>query len=160
MNYEIIDLPKKIIAGCSARTNNSSPDMSAVIGGVWQKFYSDDVYANIPYKLNEKALGIYTDYENNENGDYTVMAGCEVSQKDITGNFEVCTIPAGKYAKFVIRGHMQKAVADFWQELWNMKLDRSYVCDFEEYQNSSIDDCEIHIYIGLRTDKATEETDK
>lgn len=155
MNYEIVELTEKVIAGCSARTNNSSPDMSAVIGGVWQKFYSDAVYARIPYKMNEKALGIYTDYENDENGDYTIMAGCEVSRQDMTGNFEIRTIPAGKYAKFVVIGHMQKAVADFWQKLWQMDLNRSFICDFEEYQNSSIDECEIHIYIGLNS----EETD-
>lgn len=158
MNYEIVVLPEKLIAGCSARTNNNSPDMSAVIGGVWQKFYSDGVYANIPYKLNEKALGIYTDYENDENGDYTIMAGCEVGRHDMNGNFEICTIPAGRYAKFVVKGHMQKAVSDFWQELWKMKLDRSFICDFEEYQNNSIDECEIHIYIGLTADKVVEET--
>lgn len=158
MNYEIVDLTEKIIAGCSDRTNNSSPDMSAVIGGVWQKFYSDDIYPNIPYKINQKALGIYTDYENNEMGDYTIMAGCEVSRQAMAENFEIRTIPAGRYAKFVVKGHMQKAVADFWQELWKMDLNRSFICDFEEYQNSSIDECEIHIYIGLKSDEVTEET--
>lgn len=158
MNYEIVDLTEKIIAGCSARTNNTSPDMPAVIGGVWKKFYSDNFYDNIQYKINQKALGIYTDYENNEMGDYTIMAGCEVSRQGMTGSFEIRTIPAGKYAKFVVKGHMQKAVADFWQKLWQMDLNRSFICDFEEYQNSSIDECEIHIYIGLRTDEVTEET--
>ena len=54
---------------------------------------------------------------------------------------------------------MQKAVAEFWQELWKMKLDRSFICDFEEYQNGGIDDCEIHIYIGLNTDSVMEEAD-
>lgn len=158
MNYEIVELTEKIVAGCCARTNNNSPDMTAVIGGVWQRFYSKGVYANIPNKMNEKALGIYTDYESNETGDYTVMAGCEVSRSDLKGNFEVRTIPSGKYAKFVVKGHMRKAVAEFWQELWKMKLNRSYICDFEEYQNGEIDDCEIHIYIGLSTDNDLEAT--
>ena len=124
MNYEIVELQQKIIAGCCARTNNCSPDMSAVIGGVWQRFYSDDVYAGIPCKVNEKALGIYMDYAGNETGDYTVMAGCEISKSNLTGNFEVRTIPSGKYAKFIVKGHMQRAVAEFWQELWKMKLNR------------------------------------
>ena len=133
--------------------------MTAVIGGVWQRFYSEGVYANIPNKMNEKALGIYTDYESNETGDYTVMAGCEVSRSDLTGNFEVRTIPSGRYAKFVVKGHMQKAVAEFWQELWKMKLDRSCICDFEAYQNGETDNCEIHIYIGLSTDNVSEKED-
>ncbi|MDD6771388.1 GyrI-like domain-containing protein, partial [Inconstantimicrobium porci] len=56
----------------------------------------------------------------------------------------------GKYAKFVVRGHMQKAVQQFWQELWKMKLDRKYTADFEEYQDDCIDNAEIHIYIALK----------
>lgn len=62
----------------------------------------------------------------------------------------VKTIPAGKYAKFIVRGHMQHAVIGFWQELWNMNLERTYICDFEEYQDSNIEEATIHIFIGIR----------
>jgi predicted transcriptional regulator YdeE len=44
---------------------------------------------------------------------------------------------------------MQKAVADFWIELWQMDLNRSFQCDFEEYQNCDMENAEIHIYISL-----------
>lgn len=40
MNYEIVNLEEKIVAGFSARTNNASPDMGKIIGGLWQKLYS------------------------------------------------------------------------------------------------------------------------
>ena len=63
------------------------------------------------------------------------------------------TIPAGRYAKFIVKGDMHQAVAGFWQQLWEMDLPRSFVCDFEEYQNSSMDEAEIHIYIGLKEEK-------
>ncbi len=62
----------------------------------------------------------------------------------------VRTIPAGTYAKFVVRGNMIKAVAEFWQELWKMDLPRAFVCDFEEYQNGDMEDALVHIYIGLK----------
>lgn len=45
---------------------------------------------------------------------------------------------------------MITAVAQFWQELWKMDLPRSFVCDFEEYQNADPENAEIHIYIGLK----------
>ena len=32
MNYEIVTLEKKIVAGVSARTSNNSPDMYSTIG--------------------------------------------------------------------------------------------------------------------------------
>ncbi len=150
MNYEIVNLEEKAVAGFSARTNNASPDMAAVIGGLWQKLYSLDGCFTLKNRTNEKALGIYTDYADDEKSDYTVVAACEVSSGDIPDNFELRTIPAGKYAKFVVKGHMVDAVQQFWTELWKMELERSFVCDFEEYQNADTENAEIHIYIGLK----------
>ncbi len=62
MEYEIVTLKEKIAVGISARTNNLSPDMGAVIGGLWNRFYNEGIYASIPEKANAKALGIYTDF--------------------------------------------------------------------------------------------------
>lgn len=151
MNYERVDLKEKKVVGLSARTNNGSPDMAKVIGGLWEDFYGKGIYSAIEDKSNEKALGIYTDYAGNEMDDYSVVVGCESeSVKRIPEGAAARTIPAGTYAKFIVKGHMQKAVAEFWQELWNMDLPRSFVCDFEEYQNSDMENGEIHIYIGLK----------
>ncbi len=151
MNYEIINLDEKTVAGYCARTNNTSPDMGQVIGGLWQKFYSDKGYPLIPNKTNSKALEIYTDYDNDEKSDYTVMVSCEVNDiSNLPEYFNVIKIPAGKYAKFIVKGNMITAVAQFWQELWKMDLPRSFVCDFEEYQNADPENAEIHIYIGLK----------
>ena len=96
MNYEVITSEEKVVAGIEARTNNNSPDMGMVIGGLWNHFYQDGIYESIPNKITQKAL------------------------------------------------------AEFWQELWKMDLPRAYQCDFEEYQNDSMEECEIHIYIGLK----------
>ena len=38
MEYEIVNLEEKIAVGLSARTSNASPDMGAVIGGLWNQF--------------------------------------------------------------------------------------------------------------------------
>lgn len=151
MEYEIVNLKEKTIIGLSARTNNSAPDMGAVIGGLWTRFYTDGIYASIPEKVNGKALGIYTDYSDDEKGDYTILTACETSlgAKAPEGTV-IRTIPAGKYARFVVKGDMHKAVADFWVKLWSMDLDRAFICDYEEYQNSDMENAEIHMYIGLK----------
>ena len=150
MNYEIVNLEEKIVAGFSARTNNASPDMGKIIGGLWQKLYSPEGCFTLKNRVNDKALGIYTDYADDEKADYTVITACEVSGGDIPENFELRKIPAGKYAKFVVKGQMVAAVQQFWTELWKMNLERSFVCDFEEYQNADVENAEIHIYIGLK----------
>lgn len=49
----------------------------------------------------------------------------------------------------MVKGDMQKAVAEAWQEIWKMDLKRSYGYDFEEYQNDDMENAEIHIYISL-----------
>lgn len=154
MNYKIVELQEKTVAGISARTNNSSPEMSAVIGGLWEKFYGG-IYQKISDKANEFALGIYTEYENDEKGDYTVMTACEVSSADKNNSLETRKIPAGKYAEFVIEGDLNTSeqlaeIGRLWREIWKMNLNRSYVADFEEYRSADPNKSDIHIFIGLK----------
>ena len=73
MNYEIVQLEEMKAVGIKARTNNTSPDMGAVIGGLWGNFYSQGYYEAISGKVNEKVLGIYTEYAGNEKSDYTIV---------------------------------------------------------------------------------------
>ena len=152
MDYEIVTLEERNAVGITARTNNTAPDMGAVIGGLWNRFYNEGVYASIPGKVNDKALGIYTDYAGDEKADYMAMVACETTEELQGENYSICKIPAGRYAKFVIHGDMAQAVAAAWREIWQMKLPRAFQCDFEEYQNDCMDNGEIHIYVGLAED--------
>lgn len=154
MDYEIITLEEKTVAGISARTNNTDPNMGLVIGGLWNRFFDEGIYAEISGKVNEKALGIYTDYAGSEKDDYTVMTACEVSKEPAEKQLTVRKIPAGRYARFIAKGDMKKAVAECWQKIWQMDLPRTFVCDFEEYQNDDMEHSEIHIYIGLKDEGA------
>ena len=153
MKYEIVTLEEKIAVGVSSRTNNLSPDMGAVIGGLWNRFYNDGIYESVPCKKNGKAMGIYTDYAGDEKSDYTVLIACETTEAPKSGEYITRRIPAGRYAKFVVHGDAVKAVAEAWQKIWNMNLPRSFRYDFEEYQNSSMENAEIHIYVGLNDDR-------
>ena len=45
MEYEIVTLKEKIAVGIAARTNNLSPNPGAVIGGLWNRFYQEGIYA-------------------------------------------------------------------------------------------------------------------
>lgn len=151
MNYEVVELNEKIVAGLTARTSNNDENMTKVIGGLWQQFYTDKIYNSIMHKKNNCSIGLYSNYETDVNGKYDVTVCCEVSDaENLPVGVEVKTIPAGKYAKFIVRGHVQKAVAEFWAKLWSMNLDRRYGYDFEEYQgDSDMESCEIHMYISI-----------
>lgn len=146
MNYEIVNLEEKIVVGVSAITSNDDPKMGEVIGSLWEKLYQGGINEIIKNKANEYAIGLYSDYEDNK---YCVTVGHEVSSIE-NEELIVKKIPAGKYAKFFIEGHMQKAVAEAWSEIWQMDLDRSYKADFEEYLNADYDNAKINIYISVR----------
>lgn len=150
MDYEIVNLKEKKIVGLSAVTSNFDKDMSEIIGGLWKDFYQQGFYQSIENKVNNKAIGLYSDYENKAQGKYTVTIGCEV-EKAVKNREELTVkiIPEGRYAKFVVKGDCQKAVAEFWQKLWQMDIDRSFKGDFEEYQNSDLKNAVIDIYIAL-----------
>lgn len=146
MNYEIVNLEEKIVVGVSAITGNNDINMGKTIGGLWEKLYQDGINETIKNKVNEYAIGLYSDYENDN---YLVTVGNEVCKAENEG-LTIKKIPAGKYAKFSIEGHMQKAVENTWNKIWQMDLDRSYEADFEEYLNSDFDNAKIDIYISLR----------
>lgn len=154
MEYEIVHLKERLTAGLSARTNNTSPDMAQVIGGLWKQFYTEGIYESIPGKTSGKSLGIYTDYDGRETDDYTILTACEIApdtpRESIPPQAVVRRFPAGTYAKFVVKGPMDTAVTEFWQELWQMNLPRTFVDDFEEYQNADMEQAEIHMYISIR----------
>lgn len=146
MNYEIVNLKEKVVVGVSAVTSNADPKMGEVISGLWEKLYQDGVNAAIKNKVNEYAIGLYSDYLNNQ---YCVTAGNEVSKPE-NEDLSVKIIPAGKYAKFSIHGHMEKAVAAAWEEICKLDLERSFTGDFEEYLNSDWENADIDIYIALK----------
>ena len=146
MNYEIVNLEAKMIVGVSTATSNEDPKMGEKIGKLWVELYQGGVNAKVNNKVNDYAIGLYSDYT--ENG-YIVTAGNEVAKSE---NDELTTkvIPAGRYAKFSVHGHMEKVVAQAWNEIWSMDLDRSFTGDFEEYLNSNFENANIDIYIALK----------
>ena len=146
MNYEIVNLDQKIMVGVSAITSNNDPKMCEVIGGLWEKLYQGGVNVKIRNKVNEHAIGLYSDYLNDQ---YCVTVGNEVSESE-NDEMTVKRIPAGRYAKFSVHGHMEKAVAEAWGEIWKMDLDRSFTGDFVEYLNSDWENADIDIYLALK----------
>ncbi|MBD8046513.1 MAG: effector binding domain-containing protein [Clostridium argentinense] len=152
MNYEIVNLQEKIIAGIGVKTTNKDMKAMADIGRLWEEFIGKKIIDSIPMKVNEKAIGLYTEYEGNYTKPYKFYCAVEVSDA-IEDNDDIITkvIPSGKYAKFTVKGNVQKAVGEAWEKIWNMDLDRKYSCDFEVYHNDSedINNQTIDIYISL-----------
>lgn len=148
MTYEIVRLSAKTIVGLQARTSHADPAAGAVIGGLWGRLYAG-LYETIPGKLNGKSIGLYTGYAGDA---YDVVVGCEAADgKELPAGAVQAVIPAGRYAKFIVHGDVQKDVAAFWKSLPALELPRAFTADFEEYQpGGDMQHAEIHIYVALK----------
>ncbi len=152
MNYDLVRIEEKNVVGIMVRTTNENGQAMSDIGKVWGEFMQGEAYPSIPYKLDTKSIGLYTDYEGDFTKPYSFLACCEVTKvQELAEKMVTKTIPAGTYARFVVKGHVQKDVGEFWVNLWNMQLDRKYSSDFEEYQGNlgDMENQEIHIYIAV-----------
>ncbi|MBS0214673.1 MAG: GyrI-like domain-containing protein [Proteobacteria bacterium] len=130
------------IQGGSICTNNAREATdSGKIPDLWAKFYA----AHPDPK--ETAYGVYSGYESDASGEFTVTAGIKVaSMADAT-----VAIQAGTYLMFPANGVMPAAIIDAWNDVWayfsrSQLHVRAYETDFEQYigPESAI------IHIGIR----------
>ncbi|MDR1747793.1 MAG: GyrI-like domain-containing protein [Spirochaetaceae bacterium] len=152
MDYEIVTLEEKTVAGLSVRTANKEPDMMGKIGLVWQRLFNGGEGALIPDKKNDTVLGLYTNYQSDVNGSYDMIACYEVTETaKLPPQFTFAVIPAGRYAKFIFHGDAEKDTGSFWNAVWNTPLERAYTGDFEEYPPSKDSHTsDIYIYIAVK----------
>lgn len=144
------------VIGITVRTSNNNGESSRDIGGLWQKFMSEQVVAKIPNKISDEIYSIYTEYEGDYTKPYTTMLGCKVSTlDDIPEGMAGMQFNSGNYTKFVAQGNlMQGAVINKWQEIWAMEatnLKRVYTQDFEVYGAKALNpqDAEVDIFIAV-----------
>ena len=150
MDYEIVLLEEKILTVLKPlRVSNLDPKVSDHIGVLWQNFYKN--CSEVQNKITGKVICTYSNYENDEKGEYDVQIGFEtLPMGDLKNIWTQKVIPAGRYAKFVVKGNMSKEVPNLWSKIWTMDLPRKFSCDFEEYQTSNPLDTENHVYISLK----------
>lgn len=152
MNYTIVNLQQKTVAGLCTRTSNSDPQMGQAIGGLWQKLFGGGVFSAIPNAVGNRSIGLYSGYADGVDGEYDITVGREVraAEPGFMGTV-VKTIPAGRYAEFIVHGDEMQAVGEAWQEIWAMPLERAYTGDFEEYYDAPEGEPrEIRLYIAIK----------
>jgi predicted transcriptional regulator YdeE len=137
----IVEVEEFHVIGAAARTSNAremTPD--GVIPKLWA--------------AGPGTIALYTDYESDEHGDYTFVLGGKAGPADTVPEGMVRkTIPAGRYAVFTSeRGPVQKVVIETWQRIWSELPSRSFVADFEVYDQRAADpgDAVVEIYVGVK----------
>ncbi len=134
-----------VINGPSLRTNNiQEASAEAKIPALWENFYTSQT------EPSAKVYGVYTNYESDATGEYTVYVGSKTNgDKENT-----IDINSAIYLAFPANGEMPAAVIDAWKNIWEyfskaQPYIRSFKTDFEEYSGPE----SAVIYIGIETEK-------
>ncbi len=144
MKYEIQDLTERTIQGIYTRTDNQ--EGMRTIPQLWERYFKEDILSQIKEKADKSTVfAVYTNYENDENGKYTLVIGARKNNSDEQNNLTVVNIPNGKYAVFTVASKEQ--VINAWQQVWQSNLDRAFIADFEQYDLTT---GEVNIYVGLK----------
>ncbi|NNM60189.1 MAG: hypothetical protein HKM04_10310 [Legionellales bacterium] len=93
-------------------------------------------------------FGVYSNYESDASGLYTVTAGVLPESEQVDAN----TVPvnSGNYLVFSGTGAMPATVINIWQQIWSffsgeVNYQRNFISDFEVYQGSD----QVAVYIGI-----------
>ena len=143
------------IIGIEIRTTNQNGQAMKDIGGLWHRFFSENIISKIPKTVNSNVYAIYTDYESDYTGEYTTLLGLEVSSLDeIPSGLVGREFPKQNFKRFLAKGAMPQAVAEAWQKIWEQdkELNRLYQYDYELYTEKSQqgDLSEVEIFIGVK----------
>ncbi|MBA6354201.1 MULTISPECIES: GyrI-like domain-containing protein [unclassified Colwellia] len=147
---ELKFVSEKTINGLSIRTDNATEmdPNKGKIGALWQAF---DESVPVDYKSGERVYGVYSNYESDHTGKFTVLAGFDGTSFPSNINMEKITIPEAKYLVFTHKGEMPQIAIDAWTEVWNYFSNvkeehiRLYTTDFEYYPNGN--EIEVHVAV-------------
>jgi predicted transcriptional regulator YdeE len=155
MKPEVISVAEMAIAGIEVRTSNSEEANAgtAKIPRLWQRFRQDGIIGRIPGVVpNACPVGVYTRYESDQAGAFTLIAGVQVQDAGVALPDGVTTaiIPSGRYLCFSAHGPMPQVVVQTWGAIWDYfahapEHERAYRVDFESYP--APDEVAIHISI-------------
>lgn len=142
------------VIGISVRTTNENGQSAKDIEALWGKFWGEEIQKQIPDKLNDDIYSVYTDYETDFNGPYTLIIGLPVSSlKNITEDFVGITIKKDLYKKFISKGKMPESVLTTWMRIWQKKdLQRTYNADFTIHGKKYYDgvNAEVETFISVK----------
>jgi len=157
-----VQLPEIKLVGIKIRTKNSDEMNSetAKIGQTIGNYFENNLSQKIPGRIKPgTTYCAYTEYESDENGEYTYFVGEEVdSFEQIDPMFTSLIIPSSSYTKFECGpGKMPMICINAWKAIWQMRHNdlggkRAYIADFEIYDERAKDysNAALDIYIGLQ----------
>lgn len=143
------------LIGIAVKTTNENSQAAADIGQLWAKFFSEDMYNQIPNKASADIYSIYTDYESDYTGTYTTIIGVPVTNLMIVPQGMIArSFDAETFQQVLAKGTMPDAVAKAWVDIWSRdaELPRKYTYDLEVYgaKSQQGEESEVDIFLAVR----------
>jgi len=148
------------VAGFLVRTANAKEmGGNGEIPKLWTKFIQQNLAAQIPNRVGQSLIVVYSDYASDEKGEYTYLLGAPVSTVDgLPTSLSFRRIPPGTYAVLTTaQGSLVQVLQSAWKQIWTstpaqLGGPRAFVTDYEIYDQRSTDpnNAQVEIHVGLR----------
>jgi predicted transcriptional regulator YdeE len=135
-----------------SKTTNLNGQSAIDCGNLWQAFEQGSIMNHIPARIGSSIYAVYYAYEGDYLQPFSYFIGCPVKNdaQPVRG-LEILTIPAGAYRKFTARGILPDCISFTWKKIWESDIQRTYLTDFEVYDERSKDwnNAEVDIFISV-----------
>ncbi|MCF1714627.1 GyrI-like domain-containing protein [Flavihumibacter sp. RY-1] len=142
------------VIGITVRTSNAAGAPGTDIPELWNRFLSEAILLKIPNRINDTIYCVYTNYEGDHTKPYTTLLGCQVTEMDtIPHGTTGIEIPKGIYEQVSVTGNLMNGIVfQAWIDIWQRPLNRTYIADFEVYDEKAADmsNAEVNIFVGVQ----------
>jgi predicted transcriptional regulator YdeE len=154
-NPEVVERPATRVVGLAIRTTNAAEadPATARIPGLWRRVLEQGVLDGISGRTSPGVLAaVYTAYDSDERGRYTLMVGAEVyADAPTPPGLTTVAVPAARTLRFAARGPMPAALVATWGRVWSTFAGpdgprRAFTCDLERHTGPEAAD----IYVAIR----------
>ena len=143
MQYQKAYRPSFTLAGIAQRASSGRRDQ---IGAFWRRFFAEKITQALPQRNNDAIYSLYTEYDSDHTGEYTLLLGYEIpADAEVGEGLTKTTIPASSYAVIDARGPQPDTLIDAWQAVWSSSLARNYSCDFDIHWGPEA----VEIYVSI-----------
>jgi predicted transcriptional regulator YdeE len=149
------------VVGITTRTTNQAElSGESRIAKLWERFMSERIMEKIPNAVTPGlVIGLYTDYESDDDGEYTVLLGTQVKTAErLPDGLESREVKPATYAVIPSdTGKIPTIVIGAWKKVWGMTDSelggrRAFTADFEWYDERSRNpnEAQLELFISIR----------
>jgi len=128
-----------MVIGINIDTSFAGQQDQKDIQKLWEHWFSAQVSQQIPHKIDDKIYNIYHNYQERDQGSYSVLLGHVVSSLDqIPEGLSGLSFQPGRQVHYQVEGALPDAVISTWQNIrQSQDYRRAYIADYDVYQFAS-----------------------